>query len=135
MERLTRKTMVGDYALEEPTEKNKNKAINRLGEIEDLEEELECSVLVIFMALEHGISYTDKNGRRSYYLGEELVVDFENKCFWSLYEGATYDASCDSWDGTGYYRFDEHFNFNDFGEKWFILNHETYLEIRKEMKI
>ena len=135
MERLTRKTMFGDYGLEESTEQNKNKAINRLGEIEDLEEELGCSVLVIFMALEHGISYTDKNGRRGYYLGEELVVDFENKCFSVIQECSSYDSSCNSYDETGYFYFDGHFDFDDFGQKWFILNHETYLDIRKEMKI
>lgn len=38
--RLTRKTFFGDYALEETSEKSQNTAINKLGRIEDILEEL-----------------------------------------------------------------------------------------------
>ena len=48
--RLTRKTFLGDYALdifsEEEQEKAKNKAINKLGQLEDIEDEIGISLIL-----------------------------------------------------------------------------------------
>lgn len=103
----------------------------KLGQLEDIEEELGINLLVLLQALKDGISYTTKSGKKDYYLGWELYLDYDNQCFRNIHEGRQYDPSCDAYDGTGWYEFDDTFDFCDFGKSWEILTKEMYENIRK----
>lgn len=83
MERVTRKTMMGDYGLEgqteEEIEKAKNTAINIAGKVEDWEEIHGLNPFVLLQALQNGIYYINR---------KENKVLFASGCHLS------WDADC-----------------------------------------
>lgn len=61
--RLTRKTFFGDYALEEDSEKAKNTAFNKLGQLEDIEEELDIDLFTFYKNYKELLSLSGRNLR------------------------------------------------------------------------
>ena len=92
MERLTRKTFMGDYALEEQDQKSLNRAINLAGELEDIEAELGVSLEVLFKALKNGIYWLRDDGHKSveHCVKPKLEYNWNDWMFRISYDEAVY---------------------------------------------
>lgn len=122
MNRLNRKTGEGSYFIPEwfdtiPTkDKDKTHAIfNKLGKLEDLEEELGCPLEVIFKAIKDGVIYTeDKQG-----------LDVKEKdCYFKIFKINIYEL--DTYPNIEYYytiRNETHIGFvllKDYKKTWWL---------------
>lgn len=136
MERLTRKTMFGDYGLEaveeKEIEKGRNVAINRLGLLEDVAENMGDDnamkdLLLVLEVLRKRYVYSADMNKNSvathlYRIDtSELLIDFTNRCFFVLDQYVAYGGYGDNeWEEEvdGAYEISGTFNFDDYGEKW-----------------
>lgn len=115
MERLTRKALNGyDGYYQE--------CCNKLGQLEDIEEELGIELVALFRALEKGVYVVDYKGQEPYKTSG-LELDLKNRVLnyhWSFLDMNGYDSGT-----TKYY-------FKDYGKTW-ALTKEELTSKEKEM--
>ncbi|MBR3208803.1 MAG: hypothetical protein IKF82_00900 [Bacilli bacterium] len=75
--RLTEKVKNADDYIKLPT-KDKQEFINKLGELEDLEEQLGCPLEIVFKALTNGVYYEDVANRMNY-MSVDLHLNLEGE--------------------------------------------------------
>lgn len=106
MERLTQEALKDSYVLN-PQQNIPNVIVvgmiyNKLGKLEDVEEELGCSIEIVIRALKNGIYVDNLNG-----IPEHLIVDLNNY------------LSFNAWN-TKTYRKEGYIDLKDYGKTWWL---------------
>ena len=94
-------------------------AIDKLGQLEDIKEELGIDLVTLFKALKDGIWFKDEDGD----IVNEEITYADKQCL--TWVGYTLSAF-----GTGYPDIKEHFYYKDYGKTWALTREE--LETQKE---
>ena len=123
--RLT-ETYSGGYAMKDMPMLTTNDGVDKLGQYEDIDDELGITYDVLFKALTKCIKVKVKhsNWRHNRLYPHQLQADFEDKCFRLWGELDDYDEDTNSWSDTGYYYLEDVYEFDDYGKTWVLIDEE-----------
>ena len=82
------------------------KSINKLGQLEDIEEELGIDLITLFKALKNGIYFKVKD--KIYFTNERLDLAFKEKALFEFNEYSDYEI----------------YEFNEYGKTWALTRDE-----------
>ena len=132
MNRLTRGYLSGNYAtLDQKCDCAKSvelgfyNAVNKLGQLEDIEEELGIDFITLFKALKYGV-YTEVNIETHHYGNGETITEKHFTHYYIDYINSNhqlvhYYYSLGDWEHEE--RLYKYFDFKDYGKTW-VINKE-----------